>query len=206
VGRQTIAEDYYIRAYECPKCAERTIDVICRLNDKPEDETRYTIRPQAPERVVPSEVPEVIASDYREATRIAHLGQKGSATIARRCLQATLRSSFAAMPRGDLYDEIEWVEKENKLPKEMIGALHSLRKAGNFGAHPSDDGLTMVYELSDQDLEACFILLDSLFDYLFVKPRHEKDLLDGLRARMFPKRGETAADDCAQLRPEDGDN
>lgn len=126
------------------------------------------------ERYVHSAVPESIAQDYREATRVMALSLKASATLARRCLQATLRDGFESMPRGQLRDEIDWVVGNGHLPSELNDVLHSLQKARNFGPHPADDGLTIIYELTPEDLEGCLVLLDSLFRLMYVLPNQLK--------------------------------
>ena len=95
--------------------------------------------------------------------------------MARRCLQRTLRHSYSDMVKQpSLKHEIDWVIKNTDLDDTIKGVLHTLRDAGNFGAHSSEDGLSEVYELSQEDLEACFLLLDNLFDILYVQPGKEK--------------------------------
>lgn len=127
-------EELRFFVYSCPKCCSRTIDVHMHPFRKPEGTQVTTVRPLAGERPVPREVPEALAGDYREATRIADLSLKGATTLARRCLQATLRYVFADLPRGELFREIRWLEENDRLSAELITPLHALRKAGNFGA------------------------------------------------------------------------
>jgi hypothetical protein len=184
---------FYI--YSCPKCLKRTVDVhiapFTARNTSSQDRptpTIISIRPYGQERPVPDEVPGSIADDFREATRIATLSLKGAATLARRCVQATLRYCFPDMPRRELFDEIKWLIEQNKLPTDIGNSLHALRKAGNFGAHPSEDGLTPIYELSEEDLEACFLLITVLFEQLIVEPKRQEERLRQLSERMFPAR------------------
>jgi predicted RNA-binding Zn-ribbon protein involved in translation (DUF1610 family) len=174
-------------AYICPKCGNRTIDLLVAPFQKG-PVTCIQLRPLGTERPVAAEVPVEIADDYREATRIAGLSSRGAATLARRALQATLRRAFPEMPQGDLFDEIAWVEQQTSLETELASSLHSLRKAGNFGAHPPKDGSSVVYDLNPEDLEACFMILDLLFDSTFVKPARTAIKLAALKERMFPQR------------------
>ncbi len=171
-------EAYRIDAYSCPKCGELSIDLLhFNRGDDGQDILHETIsvKPSEKERAVPTEVPTMIAQDFREASRISALSLKGAATLARRCLQATLRDAFHELPkRMELFNEIEWVTTNSDLPNEVKGALHALRKAGNFGAHPSQEGLSPVYELSLEDLDSCFVLLDTLFELLYVTPLRKK--------------------------------
>ena len=175
-------------AYICPKCGNRTIDLHVAPYKKEEPVTCIQVRPLVTERPVAAEVPAEIADDYRAATRIAGLSSRGAATLARRALQATLRRAFPDMPQGDLFDKIAWVEQESSLETELTSSLHSLRKAGNFGAHPPKDGSSVVYDLNLEDLETCFMILDLLFDSTFVKPARIAIKLTALKERMFPQR------------------
>ena len=189
-------------AYQCPKCAQLVVDVAeysyqtARVKMVPALEgispekmdQRYgfvrsiQVIPAHSERSCPSQVPVSIASDYREATRIAHLSQKGAATLARRCMQSLLRDKYPAMPmsvrKQSLNAELEWVLGNGGLDSELSKPLKGLKDIGNFGAHPSrEDSLTELYELSAKDLEACFALLELLFDELYVKPAGRKEKL-----------------------------
>lgn len=174
-------------AYICPKCGNRTIDLHVAPYDKKQPVTRIQVRPLGMERPTAPEVPHEIADDYREATRIAGLSSRGAATLARRALQATLRRAFPDMPQRDLFDEIAWLEKHSRLDADLVSSLHALRKAGNFGAHPPKDGSTVVYDLGPEDLEACFMILDLLFETAFVKPARTAIKLEALKKRMFPR-------------------
>ena len=138
--------------------------------------------PLLKERPVDDNVPKEIAEDYKEATRISGLSIKGASTLARRCLQRTLRHSFSAMSKQpSLKHEIDWVIANSNLPKEINDVLHSLRDAGNFGAHAASDGLTELYELSPEELESCFVLLGTLFDILYVQPAKRQEKLNKLK-------------------------
>ena len=190
VGR-TGEDAYKVDARICPKCGKTSVDLLCfRRSESGDDKLIKTtaIEPTEMERPVPAEVPDVIAQDYREASRISALSLKGAATLLRRCLQATLRHSYPDMPKGDLYHEIIWVVENSTLPDQVKTALHALRKAGKFGAHPADDGLTVIYELSVEDLDACFLVLDFLFELLYVDPVRKSTKLASLIGRMFPQK------------------
>lgn len=184
---------YVIYGGTCPKCNKPTIILKTYKHDKLETDLflekdlleEIPIHPFHNERPVSKEVPESIADDYKEATRISGISRKGSATLARRCLQATLRHSYPDMgKKPNLKQEIDWVTKNTDLDDIIKDALHSLRDAGNFGAHPAADGLTEIYELEQEDLEACFILLDNLFKILYVRPALEKSALAKLKEKI----------------------
>jgi len=172
-------------AYICPRCERRSLDVHLGPFDDRMPIERISVVPRGAERPVPDELPSALAEDYREATRVSALSTKGAATLARRCLQALLRHAFPDMPRGELFDEIKWLEENHKLAEPIFSALHALRKVGNFGAHPPKDGTTMVYDLTPDDFEACFALLRLLFDTLIVTPTREARQVEALKARVL---------------------
>lgn len=175
---------YGLKAGKCPKCGEITLIVekFTRkfVNKLPLTNSQevVSILPLFSERPVNGSVPQIIADDYKQATKIFSLSRKASATLARRCLQATFRNKFPEMgKKPNLKQEIDWVIKNGGLEEEINDVLHNLREAGNFGAHPSEDGLTEIYDLSQEDLEACFLLLDHLFDTFYVQPAKKKEKL-----------------------------
>lgn len=179
---------------QCPKCAQLTFEVHVGSLDRetpwgiPEKGPVYVAYPLGAERPISEHVPGEIGADYAEATRVAELSLKAASTLARRCLQATLRSVYSEMPRKrDLFDEIKWaVDNDTSLPTELTGALHALRKAGNFGAHPAEDGLTPIFELDTVHLDACFHVLEWFFEEKFDKPATRAAKFSALRRAVFP--------------------
>ena len=184
VGK-TGREEIYIFVYECPRCGKETIDLHRHPYKRPQETSILTIDPLLPSREVAEEVPAELRDDFVEAVRVSSLSSKASATLSRRCLQSTLRYCFPEMPHAELFSEIRWLEKQGKLPLDIFSYLHSLRKAGNFGAHPSKKGLSIVYDLSAEDLEACFLVLQTLFDLLIVLPARQQRTLEALKSNML---------------------
>lgn len=186
-------------ALQCPRCAEYTLEV--HVGTLPADAPWglpgggpvYLAHPVGAERPVLPHVPSEIAADYADATRVAELSLKAGSTLARRCLQTTLRAVYKKMPRHlDPFEEIKWVvENDTSLPEELAGALHALRKAGNFAAHPVEDGLTPIFELDYVHLEACFHVLDWFFEEKFDKPATRAEKFAALRAAVFPEKGDS---------------
>lgn len=183
---------YFVHSGICPACDKPSLILSKRkvCTEKAylgvpatfTDIENIPIYPLFKERPVDDNVPKEIAEDYKEATRIAGLSIKGAATLARRCLQRTLRHSFPAMGKQpSLKHEIDWAIANGNLPLEINDVLYKLKDAGNFGAHPGADGLTEIYELSPEDLEACFVLLHSLFDILYVEPARKTQILHKLK-------------------------
>ena len=130
--------------YSCMTCSKETTDLWSFSQHAPTEITSSQVFPANLKKYVASEVPVEIAADFQEAHLCLSISLKASTTLARRCLQSILRHHFKDMPRKlTLVKEIDWLRDKGALAPQLIAALHSLREAGNFGAHPENDGLTM---------------------------------------------------------------
>lgn len=95
---------------------------------------------------------------------------KASAALSRRCLQHVLREK-AGVKKGNLYDEIEEIVSSGKLPSDLAEALHHVRVIGNFAAHPEKSTSTgEIVDVEPGEAEWTLDVLESLFDYYFVRP------------------------------------
>jgi hypothetical protein len=118
----------------------------------------------------PKEVPTSIAEDYKEACLVAADSPKASAALSRRCLQNVLRQAAKVKP-GDLFDEIQAVLDEGKLPSQIGEGLDAVRAIGNFAAHPIKSKHTgEVIPVEPGEAEWNLDVLESLFDFYFVQP------------------------------------
>lgn len=192
-GPGGIAMKARIRAYQCPKCSKPIIDLLAfwsNEKDYAEPPEIIPIYPSTePDPKISKHIPFSVRQDFIEAFRVRKVSLKASATLARRCLQNTLRHAFPEMETklGWLSQEIRWVEDNHKLDSDIIDALNALKEAGNFSAHPEKEGeLQTIYELSPEDLDACFSVLEELFDECFVKPAEKKERRERLK-RKFSK-------------------
>lgn len=186
----------YLRGVQCPQCQRIIVELYAfwPSSDKKPNTTkveRYRVIPKfdlVPE--LHSSIPDEVKQDYIEARQVKHISLRASATLARRCLQNTLRHAFPEMKTSSgwiLSEEITWVENNHRLDPELIQALRALNNAGNFGAHPvKEGGLQTIYELSPKDLDACFSVLEELFLECFIKPAEKKERRERLNLR-FPK-------------------
>ena len=170
--------DYSVEIYTstCPRCSQLIVTVAGfkkirgPLGAAPVHVDTYMAWPRGVTRLVAAEVPEAIASDYREASMIVTLSPKASAALSRRCLQAVLVDPSAGKALAkDLAPQIQEVMPQ--LPSNLRDNIDLVRKVGNFAAHPNKSTQTgMIIDVEEH--EAAFLLdvLDLLFDHYYVAP------------------------------------
>jgi hypothetical protein len=121
----------------------------------------------------PSQVPDGIATDYREANEVLPISPKASAALSRRCLQAILTA--AGYSQRNLADQVQMAIDEasaaKALPPSLRDSLDAIRNFGNFSAHPITDRTTLqIIDVEDGEAEWCLELLVDMFDHYYVRP------------------------------------
>lgn len=153
----------------CPNkdCRKTTLKVVlCRIVTKNEgyswDEGQtvkiWNLLPPSKAKTFPSYVPDPIISDYNEACLIANDSPKASATLARRCLQGIIRDFWKVKP-GRLINEIKQIE--DKVDPDTWGAIDSVRKVGNIGAHMEKD-IDLIVDVEPKEAELLIGLIETL--------------------------------------------
>lgn len=184
----------FLRGTRCPKCNGLSIDLLMiwatslqkGFDGPPEIIQVYPDKDSPPE--LHYSIPSDVQRDYIEAHLVKHDSLRAAATLARRCLQNTLRHAFPEMKRDNLAVEINWVRQNQKLNEEIIYQLEALKEAGNLGAHPNKkEDLQIIYELSNDDLEACFLILEYLFAECFVGPAVKEEKIKKLKDKYGKK-------------------
>lgn len=138
---------------------------------------------------LPVEVPESLRNLYREAALIEHLSPNGSAFLARRIIEQTLRERFKK-PRAKLAALIDEFLQIESPSSDLHQMMHDIREFGNIAGHPAQNkggDWTTV-----EPFEASYTLdvVAEVLDHLYVKPakRH------AMRERWeLKKRGELPA-------------
>lgn len=132
-------------------------------------------------RPVPHEVPEGIASDYREASLVLNISLKSSAALSRRCLQAVLRE--ANFDQHDLSKQIDAALPT--LPTHIRENLDAIRHIGNFAAHPQKDlNSGEILEVEVGEAEWNLEVLDDLFDFYYVSPAESLRKRNALNTKL----------------------
>jgi hypothetical protein len=129
----------------------------------------------------PKEVPPAIAQDYQEATLVLTLSPKASAALSRRCLQ-NLLTDRGFMER-DLFKQID--QAIPTLPGWIADNLDVVRVVGNLAAHPSKSKITgEIVDVEPGEAEWNLDVLDSLFNYYYVRPEQERKKREALNQKL----------------------
>jgi len=116
---------------------------------------------------VDSAIPEDIADDFKEANRCFTVeAKKATVTMCRRVLQNACVSK-GATPNVDLYKQIDEIESKRIINPSMKEVAHTIRKIGNWGAHPQDDPLK---DVTIEDASETIKFTSEFLDEVFVRP------------------------------------
>ena len=160
--------DWHLTISTCPACREAII-YISKGNS-----SRRLIEPAFPTRAtIPSQVPNEIAEDYREACAVLSISPKASAALSRRCLQSILNAQ--GYTERNLAKQVDNALAETDARKAMSPALSStvdaIRNFGNFSAHPIDDKTTnQIIPVEAHEAEFCLEIIEEMFDHYYVRP------------------------------------
>lgn len=146
-------------------------------------------------RVFDSCVPDFLQQDYQEASAIAEISPRASATLARRCLQGMIQD-FCGIKKRTLFDEIEALKVAVEVGSapagvnaDIIPSFEAVRKFGNIGAHMSEqDGV--IVDVEPEEVNLMLELIELLFDEWYVSRARRAKTLENLTAaaqRLNPK-------------------
>ena len=187
-GAKIVSIDPYgiwtYRATQCPAC-ERIIVFLLIKGPHGDEIKEMQVWPKGIARaLLPPEVPEEYAADYREACLVLGDSPKASAALSRRCLQHVLRDK-AGVRTSDLADEIQQVLDSKSLPTHLAEAIDAVRNIGNFAAHPIKSKSTgEIVEVQPGEAEWLLDTLEGLFDFYFVQPAVLKRKRDALNEKL----------------------
>ncbi len=151
-----------------------------------QEEQIILVRPKGSSRApCPSEVPENIAEDYREACLVLSDSPKASAALSRRCLQNVLRDAAKVKPKGNLANEIQEVIDRGTLPSQIADDLDAVRHIGNFAAHPMKSQITgQIVPVDPEEAEWTLDVLEALFDFYYVLPAKSQKRKDDFNRKL----------------------
>jgi len=121
-------------------------------------------------------IPQEIGDDFDEANKCLGVeAKKATVTMCRRVLQNACVSKGAS-PNTDLVKQIDELESKRVINPSMKDVAHTIRKIGNWGAHPQDD------PLKDVTLDDALEIVEFTSEFLnevFVRPAR----LDALKQK-----------------------
>lgn len=178
-----------------PQCQEATI--VYRLEkfyiaefggqDEPELLDERVIFPLNSSRPnLPDEVPSALRDIYREAASIENLSPNGSAFLARRILEQSLREHLSK-PRGKLMNLIEEFITEHTASETLLQLMHDVREFGNIAGHPAQDQQGEWTTVEAAEASYTLDLVAELLDHIYVRPKRREAMLDRREAK---KRGD----------------
>lgn len=175
----------------CPSCRRSTFTLFClevrngiHTGRRIEEYTVYPLSSGRPP--CPVEVPENLAEDYKEACVVLPFSPKASAALSRRCLQSVLRTCTSCK-HGNLNSEIVFCLDNERWPAHLHEVVDSIRKIGNFAAHPTPDKSTgEILPVDPEEAEWTLEILEALFDFYFVQPAKNKIRLEALKNKLNP--------------------
>jgi hypothetical protein len=133
---------------------------------------------------LPSDVPEMFATDYREACLVLADSPKAAAALARRCLQNLLRE-HVKIKKPDLAQEIQALLDSKALPADLADDVDAIRHIGNFAAHPMKSTASgQILETEPGEAEWTLDVMEELFDFYFVRPTDRAAKRAALQARI----------------------
>ncbi len=160
IGRPTLL-DWKFKVNECPACGWREVLVTHR---EWQHSTDVTLDINA---APPAHVPEAIRVDWDEARAVLWSSPNGTAVLARRCLEGTLRH-LGWNEHGLAKNVTALLKAAPQLKENMRLPLNVILELGNIAAHPQ-------YRLDDREVinvqrhEAEFVL-GMLLDFFALLP------------------------------------
>ena len=194
---------WVIRGMECPSCFKPILyldqgkpyhdkmhgfsglDSYDDPNEWHDEEWQELVWPRhSNPRLIAPEVPADIASDYQEADKVLFASPKASAALSRRCLERVLHEAGGAKSK-ELTKAIDEVVSVNNLPTALGQELQATKEIGNFAAHPRKDSNTsQIFNVEPGEAEWMLDVLESIFDYFYVKPADSKRRIASLNQKL----------------------
>jgi hypothetical protein len=149
------APDTIYRIFECSTC--RDISVYSSLDCGDEENLAY---PSG--FTIDKSVPEVVASNFREAKRVQKVSPNAYAVLIRRALEALCDDR--GVSAGSLHSRLEQLSQRGDIPPVLAQMTSVLRTLGNSGAHNTRQKVTVPLTWQ---MEKFF---NTLIEYIYVAP------------------------------------
>lgn len=160
-------------ALRCPSCSEISVEMIqfdktgFRI-DRRHVFPRVHGRKPCPDEVVDED--RALAVCYEEACGVLSISPAASAALARRCMERVLVAKTSAAKGDWLHQQIDTAAESGVIPGSLVDSLHTLRRMGNYAAHPKPNPAGEIVEIEDGEAEFTLTVLYELLDVLYVIP------------------------------------
>ncbi|MHB8684420.1 MAG: DUF4145 domain-containing protein [Dehalococcoidia bacterium] len=131
----------------------------------------WRLVPPSDAKAFPDYIPAQIRIDYTEACLIRDLSPRGSATLARRCLQGMVRDFWGVTGKDNLYQEIQAIK--DKVDPLVWKAIDAVRSVGNIGAHMEND-INLIVDVDPGEANQMIGLIEVLMKEWYIH-RHERE-------------------------------
>jgi len=168
----------FIRGAEGDRPAESNVLVQCQncrgvtyvVGTRPNTATFYDYKEsfplQDPEASVDKTILSGVRDDFVEALKCKSVSAyKATVVMCRRALQASCQQLGASGTR--LISQIDDLATKGKITTALKEMAHDIRKLGNDGAHPDEDGLG---EVTKEDAEDILEFTRQYFEHVYVMP------------------------------------
>ena len=124
-----------------------------------------------------------MARDFGEAAAILDISHRMSAVLARRIL-ADVLEKYAGLDDYGLTKRIERFVNDTNRPAQLRLNLHHLREIADFSAHTQMDDQLTPLDVTQEEAEWTLDVVERLFDYFIVGPERDKNLREGMDAKI----------------------
>jgi hypothetical protein len=167
--------------HRCPRCLKATLieDRWCDEFSDPEDDTSVQIFPAPRDN---SGIPSRVLKSYWEANRIKGEAPGLYAVGIRVTLEAICKDAGAT--GRSLYEMLDQLAGEGRIPAQLAEMGHQLRARGNLGAHADDA------EVTDEDIPIIEEFADAILEYMYRAPAK----IAAAQASMDARKGKAPTD------------
>lgn len=136
---------------------------------------------------MPEEVPATLRDLHREAASIEHLSPNGSAFLARRILEQTLRE-YCKKPRAKLVNMIDEFLQIESPPAALYQMMHDIREFGNIAGHPARGQKGEWITVDPVEASYTLDVVQEVMEHIYVKPARRQAMSERWESK---KRGES---------------
>jgi len=167
----------YITNYvlKCTACGDHIFLQTHRV--EAQHPTESTVKTQFPPagHLPHQSIPEIVATDLREAAICLSIGAWNAATVmCRRSLQSCAKER-EANPKDDLFDQLQELQDRSLIPDLVYQMADAIRKKGNLGAHPGRDPISNS-TVSEKEARAVFGIVEFVYKYIYELPNQVAQL------------------------------